>query len=161
MHYHNGESFVTTWSQIVRYYIKEVLVSEIWIAFTERIGIPDFRRTTLLWTTTEAHLAYVIISPPCDENAPSPSRSALQYRQGCHDALGRLGHWGLWGIVIQKTGLLIRMANAKISVNMPIFFMIGGYLALSTFEKSFWFDSLLPQKTPCGSTGKWCSIRNA
>ncbi|MBQ7177106.1 MAG: acyltransferase [Victivallales bacterium] len=48
------------------------------------------------------------------------------------------GHLGLWGIVAQEPGSLVRMANAKIGVNMPIFFVLGGYLALSTFEKGSW-----------------------
>ena len=48
------------------------------------------------------------------------------------------GHLGLWGIVAQEPGSLVRMANAKIGVNMPIFFVLVGYLALSTFEKGSW-----------------------
>ena len=46
------------------------------------------------------------------------------------------GHLGLYGIV--SGGASHWMANAKIGVNMPVFFMIGGYLAYSTFQKGTW-----------------------
>ena len=46
------------------------------------------------------------------------------------------GHLGLYGIV--GGGASHWMTNAKIGINMPVFFMIGGYLALSTFQKGTW-----------------------
>lgn len=45
---------------------------------------------------------------------------------------------GLWGIVVQEPDSLMRMANAKIGVNIPISLVIGGYLVVSTFGKCLW-----------------------
>ena len=46
------------------------------------------------------------------------------------------GHLGLYGIV--DGGSSRWMANAKIGVNMPIFFVVGGYLAHSALQKGSW-----------------------
>lgn len=46
------------------------------------------------------------------------------------------GHLGLYGIV--DKGVSIYMHNAKIGVNMPVFFVIGGCLAASAFEEGDW-----------------------
>lgn len=46
------------------------------------------------------------------------------------------GHLGLYRIV--GGGASHWMVNAKIGVNMPVFFVIGGYLARSTFQKGTW-----------------------
>ena len=50
------------------------------------------------------------------------------------------GHLGLYGIVEAEP--LIYMANAKIGVNMPVFFVMSGYFAASTFTKKGWSDIL-------------------
>ena len=46
------------------------------------------------------------------------------------------GHLGLYKIVSPETS--VYMLNAKIGVNMPVFFVIGGYLAASTFKNADW-----------------------
>lgn len=46
------------------------------------------------------------------------------------------GHLGLYKIVAPETS--VYMLNAKIGVNMPVFFVIGGYLAASTFKNADW-----------------------
>lgn len=48
------------------------------------------------------------------------------------------GHLARWEVVAHNPESFIRMANAKIGVNMPIFFVIGGYLALLTFQNGSW-----------------------
>lgn len=48
------------------------------------------------------------------------------------------GHFSRWGVVAGPLEPDPYMANAKIAVNMPVFFAIGGYLALSTFENGSW-----------------------
>ena len=48
------------------------------------------------------------------------------------------GHFSRWGVVAGPLEPAPYMANAKIAANMPVFFVIGGYLALSTFEKGSW-----------------------
>lgn len=48
------------------------------------------------------------------------------------------GHLGLYGIVGIPSGDYPHMLNAKIGVNMPVFFMISGYFAASTFAKGGW-----------------------
>jgi len=46
------------------------------------------------------------------------------------------GHLGLYKIV--ESGVSPYMRNAKIGVNMPVFFVVGGFLAASTFAKADW-----------------------
>ena len=46
------------------------------------------------------------------------------------------GHLGLYGIVESEP--LTLMHNAKIGVNMPVFFVMSGYFAASAFSKSGW-----------------------
>lgn len=46
------------------------------------------------------------------------------------------GHLGLYKVVVSDSS--IYMSNAKIGVNMPVFFVIGGLLAASTFERADW-----------------------
>lgn len=48
------------------------------------------------------------------------------------------GHLGLYGIVGIPEGNYPHLLNAKIGVNMPVFFMISGYFAASTFAKGGW-----------------------
>lgn len=48
------------------------------------------------------------------------------------------GHLGLYGIVSIPEGNFPHMLNAKIGVNMPLFFVISGYFAASTFARSGW-----------------------
>ena len=48
------------------------------------------------------------------------------------------GHWGLYNIVGVVPGGDAYMQNAKIGVNMPVFFMISGYFAASTFANGGW-----------------------
>lgn len=48
------------------------------------------------------------------------------------------GHLGLYDIVRIPDGSYPHMLNAKIGVNMPIFFVISGYFAASTFSKGSW-----------------------
>lgn len=48
------------------------------------------------------------------------------------------GHLGFYNIVGIPDGGYPHMANAKIAVNMPVFFMISGYFAASTFAKGSW-----------------------
>lgn len=48
------------------------------------------------------------------------------------------GHLGLYGIVDSEAS--IYMDNAKIGVNMPVFFVLSGYFAASTFERKGWLD---------------------
>lgn len=48
------------------------------------------------------------------------------------------GHLGLYRIVAQEPDSPIWMANAKIGVNMPMFFVVGGYLAHSAFQNGTW-----------------------
>ena len=45
-------------------------------------------------------------------------------------------HLGLYKVV--ESNVSIYMRNAKIGVNMPVFFVIGGYLAASTYAKADW-----------------------
>ena len=50
--------------------------------------------------------------------------------------------WVIWGHLVHykvvESDVSIYMLNAKIGVNMPVFFVIGGYLAASTFLKADW-----------------------
>jgi len=46
------------------------------------------------------------------------------------------GHLGLYGIVPPYSSPFPYMVNAKIGVNMPVFFVISGYFAAFTFAKS-------------------------
>lgn len=46
------------------------------------------------------------------------------------------GHLGLYNVVSPETS--VYMLNAKIGVNMPVFFVIGGLLAASTFKSADW-----------------------
>lgn len=46
------------------------------------------------------------------------------------------GHLSLYNVIEPVTSAY--MLNAKIGVNMPVFFVIGGLLAASTFEKADW-----------------------
>ena len=46
------------------------------------------------------------------------------------------GHLGLYNVVSPETS--VYMLNAKIGVNMPVFFVIGGFLAASTFAAADW-----------------------
>lgn len=50
--------------------------------------------------------------------------------------------WVIWGHLIRyevvESGASTHMLNAKIGVNMPIFFVIAGYLAHSTFQNGSW-----------------------
>ena len=48
------------------------------------------------------------------------------------------GHLSVWGVVERPVDPRPWMANAKIGVNMPLFFVIGGYLSLSTLQKGAW-----------------------
>ena len=48
------------------------------------------------------------------------------------------GHLGLYGIVSIPEGNYPHLLNAKIGVNMPVFFVISGYFAASTFAKGSW-----------------------
>lgn len=48
------------------------------------------------------------------------------------------GHFSRWGVVAGPLEPAPYMANVKIAVNMPVFFIIGGYLALSTFQSGSW-----------------------
>lgn len=48
------------------------------------------------------------------------------------------GHLGLYNIVGVVPGGDAYMQNAKIGVNMPVFFMISGYFAASTFANGGW-----------------------
>lgn len=48
------------------------------------------------------------------------------------------GHLGLYGIVSVPEGNYPHLLNAKIGVNMPVFFVISGYFAASTFVKGGW-----------------------
>lgn len=48
------------------------------------------------------------------------------------------GHLGLYGIVSIPDGNYPHLLNAKIGVNMPVFFVISGYFAASTFAKGGW-----------------------
>lgn len=48
------------------------------------------------------------------------------------------GHLGLYGIVGIPEGNYPHLLNAKIGVNMPVFFAISGYFAASTFAKGGW-----------------------
>ena len=68
-------------------------------------------------------------------NSPRPS---LWCSQSCHDFLGRLGAFSRWDVVVGPLEPAPYMANAKIAVNMPVFFLIGGYLAFSTFQHGVW-----------------------
>lgn len=46
------------------------------------------------------------------------------------------GHLGLYGIVDQHASVFV--LNAKIGVNMPVFFVMSGFFAASTFAKANW-----------------------
>ena len=48
------------------------------------------------------------------------------------------GHFSRWSVVSGPLEPAPFMENAKIAVNMPVFFAIVGYLALSTFQKGSW-----------------------
>ena len=48
------------------------------------------------------------------------------------------GHLGRYGIVGIPEGDYPHLLNAKIGVNMPVFFVIGGYFAASTFANGGW-----------------------
>ena len=48
------------------------------------------------------------------------------------------GHLGLYGIVGIPEGNYPHLLNAKIGVNMPMFFVISGYFAASTFARGGW-----------------------
>lgn len=46
------------------------------------------------------------------------------------------GHLSLYNVIEPVTS--VYMLNAKIGINMPVFFVIGGLLAASTFERANW-----------------------
>ena len=48
------------------------------------------------------------------------------------------GHFSRWGVVAGPLEPSPYMARTKILLNMPVFFVIGGYLSLSTFRKGIW-----------------------
>ena len=48
------------------------------------------------------------------------------------------GHFSRWDVVSGPLEPAPFMENAKIVLNMPVFFAIGGYLALSTFQNGSW-----------------------
>ena len=67
----------------------------------------------------------------------------MKYRNPIFDVVKALmilwviwGHLGLYNVVSPETS--IYMLNAKIGVNMPIFFVIGGLFAASTFATADW-----------------------
>ena len=67
----------------------------------------------------------------------------MSNRQPCFDLVKMAmmlwvvwGHLGLYGIVEAEP--LTYIHNAKIGVNMPVFFVMSGYFAASTFDRSNW-----------------------